>query len=876
MHCWPNAGTSKRKIRRITAETPPDRPVRHTIHSALTNTYKSSPSYLPQQSKVPGALVRALTSPIMSRPHSARRPYRFLSLRSFICFFSPTFLAKLKGSGKAVEIPRGREIEAAKEEPQLVETMMKGGSGGSPKKAYSVSPADYRLLDEVGQGASATVYRAMYIPFNEIVAVKCMDLDRCNNLEGDEYAEVVTGLKYDAAERTLTTNMVIGEEEVTHEELNMEDDVRREAQTMSLMDHPNVVKGYCSFVVEHTLWVVMPFMAEGSCLHLMKVAYPNGFEEHVIGSILKETLKALEYLHKHGSIHRDVKAGNILLDSSGVVKLSDFGVTAGMFDKGDRQRSRNTFVGTPCWMAPEVMQPGGGYDFKADIWSFGITALELAHGHAPFSKYPPMKVLLMTLQNAPPGLDYDRDRKFSKSFREMASMCLVKDQTKRPTAEKLLKHPFFKNAKTPELSVKSLLTDLPPLWDRVKALELKDAEQLALKKMASSEQEALSMIEYQKAVSAWNFDLEDLKIQASLIVDDENIADAKEDDKGLMNFINNEAPSNVGSTSEKLLAADKNSDIKNLGDIEGPDGSGLIKKNEFLETDVLEVINQDRIYRYDNKKLNNDSDPSTSTHDAEPRQENEVVKEPQMCSIPLRPSSVQNNSAKRGRNLERAESESQLRAERSRCNAWKDANLSGPLMLPNRASANSLSAPTLSSIRYGDSMEDKFNLNAVQIKGRFSVTSENVDAVKGLRMIRSASVGDCLFNPTQVPSNELPKENINISLLPSILMTHLQNLARQTSSQQVLLTDLLTSMQQNDILSSFKTEIPSQTSKPEIDILVKAEITERERLLLVKFSELQARMINLTDELTAAWSKNVQLQQQINAAYSKRNEKESA
>jgi serine/threonine protein kinase len=141
---------------------------------------------------------------------------------------------------------------------------------------------------------------------------------------------------------------------------------------MSLIDHPNLIKSYCSFVVGHNLWVVMPFMSEGSCLHLMKIAFPDGFEESVIASILKETLKALEYLHRQGHIHRDVKvsssfgfyldyfiiflaqcvilqAGNILIHNPGVVKLGDFGVSACMFDRGDRQRARNTFVGTPCW-----------------------------------------------------------------------------------------------------------------------------------------------------------------------------------------------------------------------------------------------------------------------------------------------------------------------------------------------------------------------------------------------------------------------------------------------------------------------------------------------------------------------------------------------
>ncbi|KAA8548109.1 hypothetical protein F0562_004630 [Nyssa sinensis] len=357
------------------------------------------------------------------------------------------------------------------------------------EKKFPVNAKDYKLYEDVGEGVSATVYRALCIPLNEIVAIKVLDLERCNNdLDG----------------------------------------IRREVQTMCLINHPNVLQAHCSFTTGHNLWVVMPYMAGGSCLHIMKSAYPEGFEEPVIATLLREVLKALVYLHSQGHIHRDVKAGNILIDSNGTIKLADFGVSACMFDSGDRQRSRNTFVGTPCWMAPEVMQQLQGYDFKADIWSFGITALELAHGHAPFSKYPPMKVLLMTLQNAPPGLDYERDKRFSKSFKEMVAACLVKDPKKRPSSEKLLKHPFFKHARSNDYLARTILDGLSPLGERFKMLKAKEADLLVQNKALYGDKEQLSQQEYIRGISAWNFNLEDLKNQAALIQDYDGILNTED------------------------------------------------------------------------------------------------------------------------------------------------------------------------------------------------------------------------------------------------------------------------------------------------------------------------------------------------------------
>ncbi|KAG2536971.1 serine/threonine-protein kinase BLUS1-like isoform X2 [Panicum virgatum] len=714
-----------------------------------------------------------------------------------------------------------------------------GSTGGSGAAAgpptFTVNPGDYRLMEEVGYGAHAVVYRAIFVPRDEVVAVKCLDLDQLNN--------------------------------------NI-DEIQREAQIMSLIDHPNVIRAYCSFVVEHSLWVIMPFMTEGSCLHLMKISYQDGFDEPVIGSILKETLKALEYLHRQGQIHRDVKAGNILIDSAGIVKLGDFGVSACMFDRGDRQRSRNTFVGTPCWMAPEVLQPGTGYNFKADIWSFGITALELAHGHAPFSKYPPMKVLLMTLQNAPPGLDYERDKRFSKSFKEMVAMCLVKDQTKRPTAEKLLKHSFFKNAKPPELTIKSILSDLPPLWDRVKALQLKDAAQLALKKMPSSEQEALSLSEYQRGVSAWNFDIEDLKAQASLIRDDEPPEIREDEDTAR----NTEVEKDLSSRNHlgKSSANNCNSREQTFATIVNSHGNNPIMKEVFdFDFDISDADPKKRADGYENNRRENDLLPSTSKRDPESNHWTSDVGQRQQTS-------GGNNSsvaAERGPGFER-DAAVQMISDKQRSDMRKTASLSGPLSLPTRASANSLSAPIRSS--GVDSPVDKSKRNVVEIKGRFSVTSENVDLAKvqdvpvsslsrkspeGLLLRKSASTSDCSVNAKPMCNPAQLKELCNSSVSSSILIPHLNNLVQQTMFQQDLIMNLLSSLQQNEKFDGSEPGISSEVRNMESDNMAETANSEKERSLLVKISELQSRMITLTDELIAAKLKHAQLQQELNALY---------
>lgn len=353
------------------------------------------------------------------------------------------------------------------------------GNGGHNRKEYPTAADGYELVEECGKGVSATVWRAIVKSTGEEVAIKNLDLENLN--------------------------------------CSM-DEIVREAHTMRSMNHPNLLPLYCSFVHENNLWMVMPYIHGGSVLNIMRFKYPDGLEEPAIATIMKSVLKALDYLHKHGIIHRDIKAGNILLDWDGHVMLADFGVAAQLErggSWGNKLVSRNTFVGTPCWMAPEVMEPERGYDWRADIWSFGITLLELAHGHAPFARLPPMKVLMMTLNNPPPTLDQSPDSKkhFSKAMRDIVAKCLMKAPSERPTAAQLLEHKFFKTAHDAHYLHRHVLEGLPPVPQRVEMM--KQAHGGGAQKAKQDKEILASQQEYRKGVSSWNFDVEALKKAAS-------------------------------------------------------------------------------------------------------------------------------------------------------------------------------------------------------------------------------------------------------------------------------------------------------------------------------------------------------------------------
>ena len=244
-------------------------------------------------------------------------------------------------------------------------------------------------------------------------------------------------------------------------ESNNTDSFYKEINMLKQCDSPYILKYYSSYIKNNTIWIVLEFCDGGSILDIMRITN-KFYTEKEIASIIKMVLKGLQFLHAQRKIHRDIKAGNILLTDEGVAKLGDFGVSAQLTNSISKKVSK---IGTPYWMSPEVISQKS-YDSKCDIWSLGITCIEMAEGEPPYSEVRTFLVMKKILNNPPKGLT--NPSLWSNDFNDFVQKCLIFNRAQRPTATQLLNHSFIQNNNQGKGIIIQRLIKAMPLINKVR------------------------------------------------------------------------------------------------------------------------------------------------------------------------------------------------------------------------------------------------------------------------------------------------------------------------------------------------------------------------------------------------------------------------
>ncbi|XP_062212448.1 serine/threonine-protein kinase 1-like [Phragmites australis] len=388
-----------------------------------TFIHRSGGSSSPRES-VSGTFIRHTGSPSSPRESvSGTFIHRTGSPSSPHESFSGTFIRHTSGASSPRESASGggggfgssfwspaveqseehRQPSPLMQQQQQQHSRRKPSVSSVPESVTKEDPSTkYELLHELGKGSYGAVYKARDLRTQELVAVKIISLT-----EGEEGYE----------------------------------DIRGEIEMLQQCSHPNVVRYFGSYQGEEYLWIIMEYCGGGSVADLIGIT-EEPLDESQIAYICREALKGLAYLHSIFKVHRDIKGGNILLTEQGEVKLGDFGVAAQLTRTMSK---RNTFIGTPHWMAPEVIQENR-YDGKVDVWALGVSAIEMAEGMPPRSTVHPMRVIFMISREPAPMLE-DKE-KWSLLFHDFIAKSLTKDPRLRPAASEMLKHKFIEKCNT--------------------------------------------------------------------------------------------------------------------------------------------------------------------------------------------------------------------------------------------------------------------------------------------------------------------------------------------------------------------------------------------------------------------------------------------